>query len=199
MIPYSRTLSQAMLVTLHLSYEHHVKIVSSFPCGGAQGAYDTYEFKSNALDLKQITESHEKCQMQKMLLNNDFPKIEQVALDSDHPDVEFVGEIVSRSEPDDATRKQYLKLKKSLKQLKSLDDIKAFIKEETKCRQECRKKALTKKLEQADWKELRSTIKSKMDGGNHVPELKLMLMSWIIFPCHKGDHLCEEFQALKNA
>lgn len=189
-----RTLSQVSLVTLRSNYEILAKIVPNFPCGSAPGNFDKYGFKGNVFEQEKVFESE---RIQKMLLNNDFPKADSVLLDSDSRDVEFVGEVISRrSEPDEATKKQFLKVKKSLKLLKSMDDMKAFIKEETKCRQECRKKALTKKLEQSDWKELKSTVKSKMEGGDSVATVKLMLMSWILFPGHKGDHLCEEFQAL---
>ena len=98
-------------------------------------------------------------------------KIETSAVDS------FVGEIIERVEEEEKsvpTKKVNPKVTKLLKSLKSKQDIKDFLASETKLRKECRKNAVTKKLEQSQWKALKSELKAKLDSSG-VKELKKLI------------------------
>ena len=54
-------------------------------------------------------------------------------------------------------KKQWLKLNSALSKVNSIDDVKNFMELETDQRHKCRKEALTKKMEQTEWKALKAT------------------------------------------
>ena len=93
-------------------------------------------------------------------------------------------------------KKQWIKLKAKLGKLKTHDEIIAFLNSETDERHACRKKAITKKMQQSDWKLLKSNVKKSLSDGKPIKTIKQTLEAWIICPKHQGD-FCNEVKALK--
>ena len=89
------------------------------------------------------------------------------------------------------TPKNYHRLSTELSKLNSLEKILNFLTEETKSRKFDRKKSLTKKLEQADWRSLRDEVKKFVENSKNekkiVKNLRKKISFWILFPALKGD------------
>jgi hypothetical protein len=85
--------------------------------------------------------------------------------------------------------KQYQRLTGEMKKLVNVEIISSFLIEETKSRKVDRKKSLTKKLDQSDWRELREEVRKQIEKTGleqNVKELKKIIMFWILYPKLKG-------------
>ena len=144
----------------------------------------------------------EKETLNNLLVNNDFPVMEK---EKPLPDA-CIGEIIERPVPQENSKqtkavilsKKYLsKLNHTLSQLKNLEDVKVFIKNETDQRQKCRKEALTKKMEQTEWKELKGHMKFQLTQDMSLAHIRLALYCWILCPLHKGTK-CPEVDQIES-
>ena len=87
------------------------------------------------------------------------------------------------------TAKQYQRLTGEMKKLVNVKKISSFLIEETQSRKVNRKKSLTKKLDQSDWRELREEVRKQMEKTSleeNVKELKKKITFWIMYPKLKG-------------
>lgn len=128
-----------------------------------------------------------------------------VVIDSGHP-FNGIGEVISREE---AFAPQVEKLdtnatetstssvlpcsKKRIKMLiaevdswNAASDACKFVEAETKVRKTARKEAATKKLDQAQWKELRGHIQTMAERGKKLNRLKELVLAWVLYPKLKG-------------
>ena len=126
-------------------------------------------------------------------------------IDSGHP-FNGIGEVISREE---AFAPQVEKLdtnatetstssvlpcsKKRIKMLiaevdswNAASDACKFVEAETKVRKTARKEAATKKLDQAQWKELRGHIQTMAERGKKLNRLKELVLAWVLYPKLKG-------------
>ena len=178
------TLTQVLMVNLHLSYEFHSKLFSFIPqsSGSAQWSGSHVKFPESLLQNEQLNNSDT---LRNLLGKSDFPIMEEEVKKAEFSIVDtLVGEIVERNEVENepkpkVLKKQKLKVTKWLKTIKTKQDVKDFIQSETKLRKECRKNAATKKLEQNEWKELKTTLKTNLDSSS-IKELKQLLESKLI-------------------
>jgi alpha-N-acetylglucosamine transferase len=89
------------------------------------------------------------------------------------------------------TSKNYHRLSTELGKLNSVEKISNFLIEETKSRKCDRKKSLTKKLDQSDWRSLREEVKKRIENSKNekkfVKNLRQKITFWILFPNLKGD------------
>merc|ERR1712025_414927 len=171
------TLTQVLMVNLHLSYEFHSKLFSFIPQSSSvshwSGSHLT--FPPSLMQNEQLSVT-----LRQLLDKCDFPAMEGAKKVSIVDTL--VGEIVERNETADEPKqkvtknKQKLKVTRLLKTMKTKQDFKDFIESESKLRKECRKNAATKKLEQNEWKELKTTLKAKLNSSN-MKELKQLLES----------------------
>ena len=174
------TLTQVLMVNLHLSYEFHSKLFSFIPqsSSGSHWSGSHLTFPPSLLQNEQLSET-----LRQLLDKSDFPAMEGAKKVSIVDTL--VGEIVERNETEDEPKqkvtknKQKLKVTRLLKTMKTKQDFKDFIESESKLRKECRKNAATKKLEQNEWKELKTTLKAKLKSSN-MKELKQLLESKLI-------------------
>ena len=174
------TLTQVLMVNLHLSYEFHSKLFSFIPqsSSGSHWSGSHLTFPPSLLQNEQLSET-----LRQLLAKSDFPAMEGAKKVSIVDTL--VGEIVERNETEDEPKqkvtknKQKLKVTRLLKTMKTKQDFKDFIESESKLRKECRKNAATKKLEQNEWKELKTTLKAKLNSSN-MKELKQLLESKLI-------------------
>jgi len=174
------TLTQVLMVNLHLSYEFHSKLFSFIPqsSSGSHWSGSHLTFPPSLLQNEQLSET-----LRQLLDKSDFPAMEGAKKVSIVDTL--VGEIVERNETEDEPKqkvtknKQKLKVTRLLKTMKTKQDFKDFIESESKLRKECRKNAATKKLEQNEWKELKTTLKAKLNSSN-MKELKQLLESKLI-------------------
>merc|ERR1712062_685596 len=176
------TLTQVLMVNLHLSYEFHSKLFSFIPqsSSGSQWSGSHLTFPPSLLQNEQLSVT-----LRQLLDKCDFPAMEDAKKVSIVDTL--VGEIVERNENENENEpkqkvtknKQKLKVTKLLKTMKTKQDFKDFIESESKLRKECRKNAATKKLEQNEWKELKTTLKAKLKSSN-MKELKQLLESKLI-------------------
>ena len=174
------TLTQVLMVNLHLSYEFHSKLFSFIPqsSSGSQWSGSHLTFPPSLLQNEQLSVT-----LRQLLDKCDFPAMEDAKKVSIVDTL--VGEIVERNETENEPKqkvtknKQKLKVTKLLKTMKTKQDFKDFIESESKLRKECRKNAATKKLEQNEWKELKTTLKAKLKSSN-MKELKQLLESKLI-------------------
>jgi hypothetical protein len=91
------------------------------------------------------------------------------------------------------TKKFYQKLSAEISKLSSAKKISNFLTEETKCRKLDRKSAITKKLDQAVWRELRESVRKIIENDASIQNdkkvlknLRQMIIAWILFPNLKG-------------
>ena len=85
--------------------------------------------------------------------------------------------------------KQYQRLTGEMKKLVNVKKISSFLIEETQSRKVNRKKSLTKKLDQSDWRELREEVRKQIEKTSlelNVKELKNKITFWILYPKLKG-------------
>ena len=156
----SRTLSQSMMVYLHLGYDVYKQLLQCLPKSEVQWLPDTIEILNELLHPD--SQLGEKEIVKKLLNSNDFPVMKSEE-NSKKDSSDIIGEIVERPiEPQKNTKviskKFWLRLNSVLSEIKDFEGMKAFLKAETDQRHKCRKEALTKKLEQAQWKELKIQI-----------------------------------------
>jgi hypothetical protein len=89
------------------------------------------------------------------------------------------------------TSKNFHRLSTELGKLNSVEKISNFLIEETKSRKCDRKKSLTKKLDQSDWRSLREEVKKLIENSKNekkfVKNLRQKITFWILFPNLKGD------------
>ena len=69
---------------------------------------------------------------------------------------------------------------------KAVSDACKFAEAETKVRKAARKEAATKKLDQAQWKELRGHIQAMAGRGKKLGRLKDFVLAWVLYPNLKG-------------
>ena len=135
-----------------------------------------------------------------------------------------IGEVISREEafrpqsvdavPEDANKKTTAAaLPCSKKRFKTLlgevdgwetgKDACAFAEDETRVRKAARKEAVTKKLDQAQWRELRAHIKAAAPtskGGKKLDRLRECVLAWVLYPALKGkkptdwEHILKELK-----
>merc|ERR1711963_1117424 len=124
--------------------------------------------------------------VKKLLLNNDFPKFQSIKAKEEIAD-NFIGEVIERTveiepkTPEPVVNKKLKnKVSKLMKSLRTMQDIKEFIQSETNQRKNSRKDAITKKLEQAEWKNLKSNVKSKLKSEKSVSEVKQLISLQIL-------------------
>ena len=81
-------------------------------------------------------------------------------------------------------------------------DACAFAEDETRVRKAARKEAVTKKLDQAQWKELRAHIKAAAPaaskGGKKLGRLRECVLAWVLYPELKGKKPTEWDYILKQ-
>jgi hypothetical protein len=97
--------------------------------------------------------------------------------------------------------KQYQRLKDEIKKLVNVEKISSFLIDETKSRKVNRKKSLTKKLDQTDWRELREKVRKQIQSTSFeldVKEVKKIITFWILYPKLKGQVPENWSQILKN-
>jgi len=85
--------------------------------------------------------------------------------------------------------KQYQRLTGEMKKLVNVDRISNFLIEESKSRKVNRKKSLTRKLDQSDWRELREEVRKQIENESfdqNVKKLKKTITFWIMYPRLKG-------------
>ena len=195
----SRTLSQSMMVYLHLGYNVYKQLLQCLPKSEVQWLPETIQILNELLHPD--SQLREKETVKKLLNTNDFPvmKSEQ---NNKKDSSDIIGEIVERPiEPQKNTKsiskKFWSRLNSVLSEIKDFEDMKAFIKAETDQRHKCRKEALTKKLEQAQWKELKIQIKTKLNENTALSSLKLFLYCYILCPLDKG-RKSEEVKSIES-
>lgn len=85
------------------------------------------------------------------------------------------------------TPKLWERLCDATSQWKSVEDVLAFVQMETAERKQNRKGALTKKLGQDQWKELRSKLKDMCsDDKIKMKKVRTVARLWVLFPETKG-------------
>ena len=92
------------------------------------------------------------------------------------------------------TKKFYKKLSAEISKLTSAEKVVNFLAAETKSRKLDRKNSLTKKLEQASWRDLREETKRRLESEmflknekKFLKKLRLLMTCWILFPHLKGE------------
>lgn len=200
------TLAQSMLVYLHLSYSELQKLMPICIETNNSWLPEGVEFPRELFETKSVL--REKDTIKQLLASNDVPVFEVK-----QPNVLTItiGEEIEREPTPSSTsnkeqsvpeiestfnRKHWLKLKTKVDKLKSPEDIKTFLKCETDERHGCRKKAITKKMQQSDWKLLKTATKKSLSDGLSVENIKKTMISWIICPKHQGK-FCKEVKAIK--
>ena len=182
------TLIQSLMVHLHLSYEFHLKLFEFLPKSSTQ--WSGFEVNLPKTLIEENSKLRENETIIKLLANNDFPKIE---IKTQTVQEILIGEVIERpTEPQmevkeakvEVNKKLKLKVEKLLKGFKKVSDIKDFIQSETLERKNSRKDAITKKLEQCQWKELKSSLKSNLEKKS-LKELKQIIKSQILYPMKK--------------
>ena len=192
-----RTLSQTVMVNIHLGYGIYNQLLQHLPHSDVKWLPEAIQLPKELIPID--SSLREKETLKKLLTSNDFP-----AIVSDQPQTDicsnFIGEVIERpvvSIPKATTsKKQWLKLNNALSKVISIEDVKNFLKLETDQRQKCRKDALTKKMEQTEWKALKANIKVNLSEGISVPLMRLTLLYYICCPQHKGTH-CQDVKDME--
>ena len=176
------------MTNVHLSYEHFVKLLNVFPESNVKWLCSDFELPKCVMDPKY----YELEVVQRLLDINDFPKFKKSETESKF---QFLGEVIERKKDKKPNIKQFRKVFKEIKKLKNEEQIQEFLNTETKLRKENRKIALTKKLEQKSWKELKSAIKPKLLQKEGLIKIQDFLINYIICSEHKGQSCPEVCQA----
>ena len=181
------TLSQTMVLYLHLGYDVYKQLLECLPKSEVQWLPETIQIENELLHPD--SQLREKETMKKLFLNNDFP-VGKSELNSTNSLGACIGEIVERPvvvpengvKPEASAKlsnKKFLqRLNSALSEIRDLEGMKIFIKTETDQRHKCRKDALTKKLEQSEWKALKTQIKSKMKEGAKLSSLRALIVAY---------------------
>ena len=85
-----------------------------------------------------------------------------------------------------------------MSKLTDANKVSNFLVDETKSRKADRKGSITKKLDQASWRELRETVKKRLEAElpsasaskqekKALKNLRLTITCWILFPNLKGE------------
>lgn len=190
------TLSQTLVVNLHLSYDVYNKLLEHLPHSDIRWLPEAIKLTQEVIPANSAL--REKETIKKLLESNDFP-----TLDIEQPKDNFseIGEVierpvVSKSKATTISKKQWLKLNDAISKLSQFDDIKTFIKSETEQRQKCRKEALTKKMEQKEWKALKSQVKTQLSKDVSVSQMCQILFYFIICPEHQGTN-CKDVKEVE--
>ena len=173
-----------MLVYLHLSYEALKKLENVL--SKSETDWLPKNLNLPALLIQMESELRTKEVVQKLLENNDFPVFDKKEV-VDKEKFAMIGEEIQRDEKKEVTQLQFAKVKKITLQMKTLEDFRAFLKDETQARKISRKTAITKRLDQNTWKTLKSALKLKLDENDSLKTLRQFLLSWILFPEFLGD------------
>ena len=188
------------MLNLHLSFDVHKQLLLVFPKSDVKWLPDTVQFPQELIPSN--SNLKEKETLKNLLLSNDFPVMEK---EQPRPDA-CIGEIIERPAPQQnspktkaviVSKKHLSKLNNTLSKLKNIEDVKVFIKNETDQRQKCRKEALTKKLEQTEWKALKVHMKFQLTQNMSLAQIRLTLYCWIICPLHKGTK-CPEVDQIES-
>ena len=189
---YFRTLSQTILVNIHLGYGIYNQLLQHLPHSDIKWLPEEIKLPKELIPIDSAL--REKETFKKLLASNDFPAI---VIEQPQTDIcsNFIGEVIERPVVSHlkatSGKKQWLKLNGALSKVNSIDDINNFIKLETDQRQKCRKEAITKKMEQTDWKALKAKIKVQLSHDISVSLMRLTLLCYITCPQHKGTH-CQD-------
>lgn len=188
-----RTLSQTIMVNIHLGHGIYNQLLQHLPHSNVKWLPEEIHLPKELIPIDSAL--REKETLKKLLTSNDFPAI---VIEQPQTDVcsNFIGEVIERpvvsnSKATTTSKKQWLKINQALSKVNSIEDVKNFMKLETDQRQKCRKEALTKKMEQTEWKALKAKIKVKLSEDISVPLMRLTLLCYITCPQHKGTH-CQD-------
>ena len=188
-----RTLSQTVMVNIHLGYGIYNQLLQHLPHSDIKWLPEEIQLPKELIPID--SSLREKETLKKLLTSNDFPAI---VIEQPQTDIcsNSIGEVIERpvvsnSKATATSKKQWLKLNKALSKVNSIEDVKNFMKLETDQRQKCRKEALTKKMEQTEWKALKAKIKVNLIEDISVPLMRLTLLYYITCPQHKGTH-CQD-------
>ena len=95
----------------------------------------------------------------------------------------------SKPKTDKKTALLAKKVEDSISKISNGDELLKFFDSESKLRKTDRKSAVTKKLDQAQWKEVKIHFKTGLNGNVKAKQFRKMkqkLVSWILNPEHKG-------------
>ena len=190
------------MVNLQLSYDYFSKRLQIFPQSKMNW------LNSHNIELPDVImniEDYSNCETITKLCNeNDFPNFEECVELSEKSNFDFLGEVIQRTDAktseetvDSKKIKLMSKARKKLSKLKSAKQIEDFIKGETKLRKENRKVALTKTLEQKEWKFLRTQIKGQLEGESKIPAIIDYFINYVVCSTHQGQE-CPEIKSLKK-
>ena len=84
------------------------------------------------------------------------------------------------------SKKRFKKLIAGVESWSAAVDACKFAEAETKVRKTARKEAVTKKLDQAQWKELRTHIQTMAERGKKLGRLRDFVLAWVLYPELKG-------------
>ena len=166
------------MVMIHNSYSYFNNILCIFP-------EDNLSWHGKNLELPKCLLDPKYEGFRLLVDKSDFPELKTTKDSTDNPTFEFLGEVVGRIEkpPEKklfvANEKLNNKVTCEIKKLNSKKDIKNFLKNENELRKTNRKIALTKKLDQNQWKTLKELVK------NHLPDrstddCKIILIDYIL-------------------
>ena len=177
------------MVNLQLSYDYFSKRLQIFPKSNLNW------LKSQNIELPDVImnlANYSNCEtITKLLDENDFPNFEESADESEKAKFDFLGEVIQRkSSEEDVIDSKKVKLmskaRKKLSKLKSAKEIEDFLKDETNLRKVNRKVALTKTLEQKEWKNLRTQIKGELESGAKIPKIIDYFINYLMSSKHSS-------------
>ena len=184
------------MVYVHLGYSFLHDDLDFLPLNTVSWIPEDFKFPMEL--LSEDSNLNDKEIIKNLICSNDFPKFEPQELSVSE---KAIGEIVERpiDIPDmgKIKKKDIEKVKKVLSEMNSYESVKSFFKSENDKRKTNRKDATTKKLEQSDWKELKSHSKVLVEKKVAIKEIKLCLFAWILCPRHKGQN-CRELKEIKT-
>jgi len=173
------TLNKALMVLIHNSYSYFNNILCIFP-------EDNLSWHGKYLELPKCLLDPEYEGFDLLVEKSDFPKLKTIKDSTDNdPTFEFLGEVVGRVEKPqeekkfEANEKHSIKVTCEMKKLNSKKDIKKFLKNENELRKTNRKIALTKKLEQNQWKTLKELVKTHLPDHS-TDDCKAILIDYIL-------------------
>ena len=193
------TLAQSLMVYVHLSYLNLRPLDSVCPKSDIKWLPEALEFPSELIPTK--SDLSEKETIKSLLNENDFPVYAKKNVSQESL---IIGEEVERPKKEEQVdsrivigKKQYLRLQKEMSKVKTTADVQNFVKKETEQRLKSRKDAVTKKLEQKDWKRLKFQVREKIAGKDTVKKIKKFIVNFIVCPLHQGEN-CEDVKNFKD-
>ena len=166
------------MVLIHNSYSYFNNLLCIFPEDNLSWIGKNVELPKCLLDPKYDG-------FRLFVDKSDFPELKTAKDSTENPSFEFLGEVVGRVEkpPEKklivANEKLYNKVTCEIKKLNSKKDIKNFLKNENELRKTNRKIALTKKLEQNQWKTLKELVKTQLPERS-TDDCKGILIDYIL-------------------